>query len=93
MNDLPPIGGFGSTMHQTAAKLRELIDLDKASADEIRRWTLVGIVDLTNRMGQIEKFMQMQDQTNRDNRRLILTVGGLAWIALIGLAFVLARVI
>lgn len=92
MNDpRADIGGFGSAMNQTAAKLRELIDLDKASADEIRRWTLVGIVDLSTRMGQIEKLMEKQDQFNSYIQRLALGVGALAWIGLLVATIALTR--
>lgn len=81
------------SMNDTAKKLRELMDLDKASADEIRRWTLVGIVDIHVRMGHMEKMMERQERLTGSYQRLTLGVGALAWIALIVAGIALARIL
>lgn len=85
--------GLNETINETAKKLREVMDLDKASADEIRRWTLVGIVDIHVRMGQLEKLLERQEKAAQNSQRLTLFIGALAWTALVLSAFALARVL
>lgn len=91
MNNIPPIGGFGASLNETASRIAQIVDLDKASADDIRRWTLVGIVDLHTRMANLEKVIERAEQASQANQRLALGVGALAWIALTVAVAALAR--
>lgn len=93
MSTTPPPFGMNDSINETARKLREVMDLDKASADEIRRWTLVGIVDIHVRMGQLEQMLDRQEKAAQSSQRLTLFIGGLAWTALVLAAFALARVL
>ena len=93
MNNMPPFSGLGGSLDETARRISQIIDLDKASADDIRRWTLVGIVDLHSRIAKLEEMAKRTEQMHQQNQRLILGIGALAWIALVVATAALARMI
>lgn len=93
MDNIPPAGGFSQFaghVNDLGHKLRQIVDLDKASAEDIRRWTLIGIVDLQSRMASLETIIKQQQElikesrtADKTNQTLTLVVGAIAWIALI----------
>lgn len=73
LGGLGGFGGLGGSIDDTLSKMQEIVDLDKASASDIRRWTLAGIVNLQARIHHLEKLIEQQEKTLEKQEILRLT--------------------
>lgn len=85
-----PLGGLGP-FASTAHKVQEIINLEKATPEEIRQWTLIGIVDLSARIAHLEKTLEKLEQRPARLETMTLVAGSLAWMALLVAVAALVR--
>lgn len=65
MNDTPPTGGF-APFADLGAKLKQIIDLDRASATDIREWTFYGVLELNTRLAKLEELIKHQQKLDEE---------------------------